>query len=75
VAVTLLAADLDPQTGLPRASAYTLVAVVGIASSAAVAVAAVVGMRTNGDRRPDDLAEVEEATAAAGEWSPVSGLH
>jgi hypothetical protein len=31
-------------------------------------------MRTSGDRRPDDLAEVEEATAAAGEWSPVSGL-
>jgi len=75
VAVTLLAADLDPHTGLPRASAYTLVAVVGIASSAAVALAAVVGMRTNGDRHPDDLAEVEEATAAAGEWSPVSGLH
>jgi predicted MFS family arabinose efflux permease len=74
VAVTLLAADLDPRTGLPRAAAYTLVAVVGIASSVAVAVAAVVGLRTGG-RRPDDLAEVEEATAAAGEWSPVSGLH
>jgi predicted MFS family arabinose efflux permease len=75
VAVTLLASDLDPRTGLPRASAYTLVSVVGIASSAAVALAAVVGLRTGGDRRPDDLAEVEEATAAAGEWSPVSGLH
>jgi hypothetical protein len=32
-------------------------------------------MRSGGDRLPDDLAEVERATAAAGEWSPVSGLH
>jgi predicted MFS family arabinose efflux permease len=75
VAVTLLAADLDPATGLPRSSAYTLVALVGLVSSAAVALAALVGMRTGGDRRPDDLEEVERATAAAGEWSPVSGLH
>jgi predicted MFS family arabinose efflux permease len=74
VAVTLLAADLDPATGLPRASAYTLVALVGVASSLAVGVAALGGLRTGGGRRPDELAAVEEATAGAGEWSPVSGL-
>jgi predicted MFS family arabinose efflux permease len=74
VAVTLLAADLDPATGLPRASAYTLVALVGVASSLAVGVAALGGLRTAGGRRPDELAAVEEATAGAGEWSPVSGL-
>jgi hypothetical protein len=51
------------------------VALIGVLSSAAVLVVAVVGMR--GDRRarrPDPLSDVEEATARAGEWSPVSGI-
>jgi predicted MFS family arabinose efflux permease len=75
LAVTLLTADLAPATGLPRASAYTLVSLVGLVSSAAVAAVALVGRRAAPSRRPDGLAEVEEATARAGEWSPVSGLH
>ncbi|TKJ16557.1 MFS transporter [Blastococcus sp. CCUG 61487] len=78
LAVTLLAAYLDPGTGLPRDSAFTWVALVGMAVSAAVLVVALLGLR--GDRRaarrsrPDPLAEVEQATAAAGEWSPVSAI-
>jgi predicted MFS family arabinose efflux permease len=75
LAVTLLSAHLDPAAGVPRDIAFTWVALIGVLSSAAVVVVAVVGMR--GDRRarrPDPLSDVEEATARAGEWSPVSGI-
>ena len=78
VAVALLAAGIDPATGLPRESAFALIGVVGLVCSAAVAVVSVLGRwaeRRSGDgRRPDELADVEAATAGAGEWSPVSGL-
>jgi MFS family permease len=75
LAVTLLAAHLDRATGFPRDIAFTWVALIGVLASAAVVGVAVVGMR--GDRRgrgPDPLSDVEEATARAGEWSPVSGI-
>jgi hypothetical protein len=40
-----------------------------------VAVVGLIADRRGGTgRRPDPLTEVEEATARAGEWSPVSGL-
>ncbi|RBY97128.1 MFS transporter [Blastococcus sp. TF02-8] len=74
IAVTLIAAAVDPATGLPRALAFTLVALVGVVASAVVVVVAVVGLRTGTGHREDALADVEEATAGAGEWSPVSGL-
>jgi hypothetical protein len=38
-----------------------------------VALVSVLGWRSE-QRGPDELADVEEATARAGEWSPVSGL-
>ncbi|MGY1721568.1 MFS transporter [Blastococcus sp. SYSU DS0533] len=78
LAVTLIAGSLDPATGLPRALAFTLVALIGVGASAVVVLVALIGVR--GDRRSghhrrhDPLAEVEEATAGAGEWSPVSGV-
>jgi hypothetical protein len=78
VAVTLLAANLDPATGFPRDVAYTQVALIGAAASAAVVLVAFAGVvadrRAGTGRRPDPLVDVEEATARAGEWSPVSGL-
>ncbi|TFV53390.1 MFS transporter [Blastococcus sp. TF02A_35] len=74
VAVTLIAATLDPATGLPRAIAFTLLALVGVVTSAVVVVVALVGLRSGPPRRPDPLSGVEEATAGAGEWSPVSGM-
>ena len=78
VAVALIAAGFDAATGFPRAIAYTQVALIGAAASAAVVVVAVVGMvadrRSGSGRRPDPMTDVEEATARAGEWSPVSGL-
>ena len=78
VAVTLIAASIDPGTGFPRDVAYTQVALIGAAATAAVAVVAVVGLiadrRAGTGHRPDSLARVEEATARAGEWSPVSGI-
>jgi len=77
VAVTLIAASLDPVTGFPRDTAYTQVALIGVVASVAVVAVAVVGLvsdRGGRGRRPDPLAGVEEATARAGEWSPVSGL-
>jgi predicted MFS family arabinose efflux permease len=78
VSVTLIAAGLDPATGFPQGSAYTQVALIGAVASLAVMVVAVVGLiadrRGGTGRRPDPLTEVEEATARAGEWSPVSGL-
>ncbi|WP_081788570.1 MFS transporter [Candidatus Blastococcus massiliensis] len=78
LAVMLLAAYLDPDTGLPRNIAFTLVGLIGVGVSAAVLAVALIGLR--GDRRaarlrrPDPPVEVEEATAGAGEWSPVSGV-
>jgi predicted MFS family arabinose efflux permease len=78
VAVTLIAAGLDPATGFPRAIAFTEVALLGAISSLAVSVVGVVGLladrRHGTGHRPDPLAAVEEATARAGEWTPVSGI-
>ena len=78
VAVTLIAASLDPATGFPRDVAYTQVSLIGAAASAAVVLVAIAGIvadrRAGTGRRPDPLVGVEEATARAGEWSPVSGL-
>ncbi|TYP87841.1 MFS transporter [Blastococcus xanthinilyticus] len=78
LAVTLIAGSLDPATGLPRAIAFTLVALVGAGASAVVVVVALAGLRADRRagrrRRRDELAEVEQATAGAGEWSPVSGV-
>ncbi|SOC49294.1 Major Facilitator Superfamily protein [Blastococcus aggregatus] len=78
VAVTLIAAHLDPGTGLPRDVAFTLVGAVGIGAAVAILVAALLGLRADSraarQRRPDPLTEVEEAVAGAGEWSPVSGI-
>jgi hypothetical protein len=52
--------------------------VIGAAASLAVVAVAVVGMiadrRAGTGRRPDPMSDVEEATARAGEWTPVSGL-
>ena len=78
VAVTLLAASTDPATGFPRESAYTGVALIGALATLAVMGVALVGIvadrRGGGVRRSDPLTGVEEATARAGEWSPVSGI-
>lgn len=75
LAVTLIAGTLDPATGLPRALAFTLVALIGVAASAVVVLVALAGVRGGRPhRRHDGLAEVEEATAGAGEWSPVPGV-
>jgi len=78
VAVTLIAAGLDPATGFPRAIAFTEVALIGGIASLAVSVVGAVGLladrRHGTGHRPDPLAAVEEATARAGEWSPVSGI-
>ncbi|MGY1806657.1 MFS transporter [Blastococcus sp. SYSU D00669] len=73
VAVALLAAGLDPATGLPRESAYAWIGAVGLACCGGVALVSALGWRSE-RRGPDELADVEEATAGAGEWSPVSGL-
>ena len=72
IAVTLIAANLDPATGFPRDVAFTLVALTGALASAAVMLVAAVGLLA--DRRPARPAGIEGATAAAGEWSPVSGI-
>ncbi|MGY1686918.1 MFS transporter [Geodermatophilus sp. SYSU D00867] len=75
--VALLGATLDPATGLPRASGFTTVALLGAGAAAAVALVSLAGMvqaRRSGPPDPDDLHDVERATAAAGEWSPVSGI-
>ncbi|MGY2064377.1 MFS transporter [Blastococcus sp. SYSU DS0619] len=78
LAVTLIAGSLDPATGLPRAIAFTLVALIGLGASAVVVLVALLGMRADrrsgAAHRPDPLADVEQATAGAGEWSPVSGI-
>jgi predicted MFS family arabinose efflux permease len=78
VAVALIAAGFDATTGFPREVVYTQVALIGAVASAAVVAVAVVGMvvdrRSGAGRRHDPMTDVEEATARAGEWSPVSGL-
>ncbi|WP_324278478.1 MFS transporter [Blastococcus brunescens] len=78
VAVTLIAATLDPATGYPSASAFTGVGLVGALATLAVLAVAALGMvadrRGGGPRRAGPLTGVEEATARAGEWSPVSGI-
>jgi predicted MFS family arabinose efflux permease len=78
VAVMLIAAGFDPATGFPREIAFTQVALVGAFASIAVVAVGLIGLladrRHGGGRRPDPLAPVEEATACAGEWSPVSGI-
>ncbi|MBN1094148.1 MFS transporter [Blastococcus sp. TML/M2B] len=78
LAVTIIAAHLDAATGLPRDVAFTLVGAIGMGAAVAILVAALLGLRADRraarPRRPDPLAAVEEATAGAGEWSPVSGL-
>ena len=78
VAVTLIAASTDPATGFPQDSAYTGVGLIGALATLVVMGVAVVGMvadrRGGGHRRIDPLTGVEEATARAGEWSPVSGI-
>nr|WP_204262245.1 MFS transporter [Blastococcus saxobsidens] len=74
LAVTLIAASLDPDTGYPRAIAFTLVALMGAGASAAVVAVALLGMRSDrrSARRHGD--DVDAATAGGPEWSPVSGL-
>jgi predicted MFS family arabinose efflux permease len=78
VAVTLIAGSFDPATGYPRDVAYTQVSLIGALASLAVGVTAVVGLVADrhgrGGHRRDALTAVEEATAGAGEWSPVSGI-
>lgn len=77
VAVTIIAATLDPGTGLPRAIAFTLVALIGGAASAVVVVVALLGLRggRRAGRRPREGAEdAASATAGGPEWSPVSGM-
>jgi MFS family permease len=78
VAVTLMAAAFDPATGFPRPVAYTQVALIGALASLVVMTVGLVGLvadrRAGASPRPDPLAAVEEATARAGEWSPVSGI-
>ena len=75
--VALLGAALDPATGLPRASAFTVVSLLGAGAALVVALVSVAGMaRGRRQDRGDDggAAGVERATACAGEWSPVSGI-
>jgi hypothetical protein len=75
--VALLGAATDPATGLPSASGFTAVALLGAGAAAAVALVSLAGMlqaRRSGPADPDDLHDVEQATARAGEWSPVSGI-
>jgi predicted MFS family arabinose efflux permease len=73
LAVTSIAANLDPATGFPRDVAYTLVALIGALASVAVVLVAAAGLWAD-RRRPPGRPGIEQATAAAGEWSPVSGI-
>ena len=79
LAVTFIAANLDPATGLPRDVAFTRVALTGAVSTAAVMLVAAAGLwadrRGPTDARPTGpTTGIEAATAAAGEWPPVSGI-
>lgn len=75
--ITVVTGSADA-TGLPSSGSFTIVALLGAGSAlvtAAVAGWGIVGeRRRGGGRRPDELADVERATACAGEWSPVSGI-
>ncbi|SNR82885.1 Major Facilitator Superfamily protein [Geodermatophilus saharensis] len=77
VTVALLGAAVDPATGFPRASSFTVVSLLGAGAALVVALVSLGGMaRTRRQDRDDadDTADVGRATACAGEWSPVSGL-
>jgi hypothetical protein len=76
VAVTLIAASLDPATGFPREGAFTQVAGMGALATLAVVVVAAVGIAVDRGRPPRSgrAIDLAEATAGAGEWSPVSGF-
>ena len=77
LAVALLGAQTDPATGLPRASAFTLVCLIGVAAAAVVALVSVVAM-LRGPGRPgagsEPAADVERTPAGPGEPSTVSGV-
>jgi predicted MFS family arabinose efflux permease len=83
LAVTIIAANLDPATGFPRDVAYTLVALTGAVASMVVIGVAGAGLwadrhRPDGGRRgrrdglPADAGT--DAEGAAGPWSPGPGL-
>ncbi|RFU23224.1 MFS transporter [Geodermatophilus marinus] len=72
VTVALLAAGTDALTGRTAPEATTAVALVGVGAAAVVVLVAVLGLR--GSRRRDLGTPETGATAAAGEWSPVSGV-
>jgi hypothetical protein len=79
LAVTFIAANLDPATGFPRDIAYTLVALTGAIASVAVIGVAGAGLwpdrhRPAGGRRGRRDGLPAEAEAAAGAWSPGPGL-
>ena len=75
LAVTFIAANLDPATGFPREIAVTLVALTGVVASMAVMGVAAAGLRADrAGRRRGAPAGGKEAAAAGGEWSPVSGI-
>ncbi|MGY1695029.1 MFS transporter [Geodermatophilus sp. SYSU D00814] len=77
VTVALLGAAVDPATGFPRASSFTVVSLLGAGAALVVALVSLAGMtRTRREDRDDadGTADVGRATACAGEWSPVSGL-
>ncbi|MFC7575535.1 MFS transporter [Klenkia terrae] len=74
--ITVVAGSADA-TGLPSSGSFTVVAILGGGSALVTAAAALwgrAGERRAGGRRPDELEDVERATACAGEWSPVSGI-
>jgi hypothetical protein len=54
LAVTFIAANLDPATGFPRDIAYTLVALTGAVASAVVVVVAAAGLRADRHVPPAD---------------------
>ena len=70
LAVTILVAGVDPATGLPRASAFTLAALVGAVSSAAVVVVAGAGHLGERRSRPRSAAGVGGPAAAPSESPP-----
>ncbi|WP_104524051.1 MFS transporter [Blastococcus atacamensis] len=74
LAVTSIAASVDPATGLPRAMAFTLVALIGVVASLVVVGIAVAGLRAGPGRGDGAAAGEEAAPPGAGERSPASGL-